>query len=832
MNDSKFSYRWLGDQGPAFGSPGLEPRWSSSKKDAVITAYSAASRVWCTLSHGTLNEIYYPTVDRPQTRDMELLFTDGETFFHEEKRDLRYDFHYIDPDGLAVQVCATAEGGLYTVTKQIITDPHHPSVLVDVKIESPDADLLHRMRCYVLLAPHLDVGGAGNNGRSIDVAGKRTLVAWKGNVALALGVSCGFSRSSCGYVGTSDGYQDLSTNKQMDWQFGEALDGNIALTGEVQLCDASEFTIAIGFGANVHAAFTCMTQSLADPFAQHRDRFIDQWKRVGARAGLETAAMDKGRLSRISENVVLAHEDKRFSGAFIASASIPWGASKGDDDLGGYHLVWTRDMVQSATALIACNRASTALRALVYLACTQRTDGGFPQNFWIDGQPYWSGIQLDEVAFPIVLAWRLWKAGELSNFDVSSFVQRAAGFLVRYAPVTQQERWEENAGYSPSTLAIVISALLCAADLARNHGTSEFGDFLESYADWIEAHLDEWTTTDDGVLLPGVKRHYMRIRPPAAGEPFHNPDIQPGFIHISNRGPDEIAEFDAREIVDQGFLELVRYGVRRADDPLIVDSLKVVDHCLKYQTPFGPAWRRYNHDGYGQRKDGGPYEGFGQGRCWPLLGGERAHYELAAGNDPQPLIGTYERYSSIGGMLPEQIWDHDDLPAEGLFFGQSAGSAQPLVWAHAEYLKLLRSVVDGQVFDRISVVANRYARPVGERTFTSTIEIFQRTRHITGMPAGHTLRIIDPLAFQVTWSADNWQTVQHSDARDIGFGGFYADLPTQPIPDPQNPRQDGAIVFTLLLTASKQWIGQNFTVQVLARENTEAAPPADAKPSN
>ena len=211
-----------------------------------------------------------------------------------------------------------------------------------------------------------------------------------------------------------------------------------------------------------------------------------------------------GRLSRISHNVILTHEDKTFSGAFIASASIPWGASKGDDDLGGYHLVWTRDMVQSATALLACGRCETALRALVYLACTQHPDGSFAQNFWIDGTPYWTGIQLDEVAFPIMLAWRLWKQESLQKFDVFPFVERAAGFLVRYAPITQQERWEENAGYSPSTLAAVIAALVCAADLARAHQAPELAGFLEDYADWIEAHLDEWTTTDDGVPAAGA----------------------------------------------------------------------------------------------------------------------------------------------------------------------------------------------------------------------------------------------------------------------------------------------------------------------------------------
>lgn len=825
MSESQISYRWLDDQGPAFGGPGLPPRWTSSKKDTVSTAYSAASRVWFTLSHGTMNEIYYPTVDRPQTRDMELLFTDGVSFFHEEKRDLHYDFRYLDPETLAVEVRASDPAGRYTVTKQFVSDPHHAVVLMNVKLEG-DPALLSRMRAYVLLAPHLDGGGANNNARSIDIAGQRALVAWKNEYALALGASCGFSRSSCGYVGTSDGYQDISRDMSMNWQFGQALDGNVAMTGEIELDANREFTVAIGFGSSPHAALTRMMQTLSEPFSTHRDRFIEQWKRAGTRIALSAASADNGRLSRISENTILAHEDKRYSGAFIASASIPWGASKGDDDLGGYHLVWTRDMVQSATALLACNRPQTAARALVYLACTQRADGGFAQNFWIDGEPYWTGIQLDEVAFPIVLAWRLWKAGELSNFDVFPFVERAAAYLVRYAPVTQQERWEENAGYSPSTLAIVISALLCAADLARAHEATELGGFLESYADWIEAHLDEWTTTDDGVLLPGVKRHYMRIRPPAVGEPFHNESIQPGWVHLANRGPGEIADFDAREIIDQGFLELVRYGVRRPDDPLILSSLQVVDHCLKYETPFGPAWRRYNHDGYGQQKDGGPYVGYGQGRCWPLLGGERAHFELSAGHDVHDLVATYEKFSSVGGMLPEQVWDHADLPAEGLYFGQSAGSAQPLVWAHAEYLKLLRSVTDGVVFDRISVVEDRYARPVNERTFTSTIEIFQRTRHIDDVPAGHTLRLIDQDPFQVTWSADNWQTVQHTDSRSIGFGGSYADVATR-------PDQTGAIVFTFFWPGTNKWAGENFFVSITPPLHAEAAPgPESQKPSN
>ena len=811
MSELVATYRWLDDDGPAFGAPGVEPRWTSSRKDAVSTAYAASSRVWFTISHGTLNEIYYPTIDRPQTRDMELLFTDGETFCREEKRDLEYQFQYIDDDALAVRVSATDVNGRYSVTKEFITDPHHPVVLVNVKVTG-DESFLSRLKCYALLAPHLNGGGAGNSARSIDVAGKRCLLAWKGNTSLAMGASCGFTRSSCGYVGTSDGFQNLCKDMKLSPQFGQALDGNIAVTGEIDLATNREFTIAIAFGEGHHAAIAAMMQSLATPYDIHLRRFLVQWGRAASPKELAPASTDGGKLMRISHNVLLTHEDKTYSGAFIASASIPWGASKGDSDLGGYHLVWTRDMVQTATALLACGRTETALRALVYLACTQRPDGSFAQNFWIDGTPYWQGIQLDEVAFPIILAWRLWKLNGLENFDVFPFVERAAAFLVRYAPVTQQERWEEMAGYSPSTLAAVISGLICAADIARSRNGFELASFLETYADWIESHLDEWTTTTEGVLHPDIRYHYMRIHPPAPGEPFYNPEIPDGMVHIANRGPGEKYNFEAREVIDGGFLELVRYGIRRADDPLIVDSLKVVDYCLKIDTPLGACWRRYNHDGYGQKKDGGPYDGWGQGRAWPLLAGERGHYELDAGGNVAQHITALERFSSRGGMLPEQIWDSADIPERGLFLGHSAGSAQPLVWAHSEYLKLLRSVTDGRVFDRISAAEERYAVPKGKRTFTNHVEIFQTGRPLSTIEAGHTLRIVDPLRFKVVYTYDNWATTLTIESTPVGYPGCFADIPT-------GSEQEGTIIFTLNWPGQGQpdrWLNRNIELSITA----------------
>jgi glucoamylase len=479
-------------------------------------------------------------------------------------------------------------------------------------------------------------------------------------------------------------------------------------------------------------------------------------------------------------------------------------------------LVWTRDMVQTASALLACGRAETALRALVYLACTQKPDGGFAQNFWVDGRPYWSGVQLDEVAFPVILAWRLWKANALGDMDVFPFVERAAGFLVRHAPITHQERWEENAGYSPSTLAAVIAGLICAAEIARAHDSFELAVFYEDFADWIEGHLEHWTVTNNGVLLPEVKRHYMRIRPPEQGEAYACEGCGDETLHINNRPPGTRDTFEAREIIDGGFLELVRYGVRRADDPLMVDSLKVVDAVLKRGLPQGPGWLRYNWDGYGQRPDGGPFLGWGQGRVWPLLTGERAHYELAAGNDITPLIKTYERFATAGQMMPEQVWDEPNMPAARLQMGQPAGSAVPLVWAHAEYLKLLRSAMDGKVFDRIDPVYERYCDFTGQKKVRHNLEIFSLRRPIQKIEPGETLRIIDENRFSVTWSVDGWKTTTLTQCHSLGSAGYSADISTG------TAAAGGELSWTLQWAEQGRWLGYNVNLKIENAQNQRA----------
>lgn len=787
---------------PAFGHPGIPPAWSSSSKDGVGTAYSSSSRVWFSLARGIVTEVYYPTIDRPQIRDAQFLVTDGESFFHEERRDLVTEVTRLEAQTLGYRTTSQDLQGRYRLTKEVISDPHQSCVLVNAKFVTPP-EWQGKLKVFFLVAPHLEVGGAGNSAQKLDVAGRHLLVAWKNSTYMALACDRGFLRSSCGFVGFSDGWQDLNDNFKMDYEFDRAENGNVAVMGEIDLTQGDEFTLGIAFGDGRHAATTILTQSLAVPFAQQRARFVEQWQRSsGSMELLAKASFDAGDLYRTSRNLLLAHEDKTFAGALIASASIPWGDAMGDDDLGGYHLVWTRDMVNSATGLLACGDKITPLRALIYLACSQQEDGGFPQNFWVDGTPYWKGVQLDEVAFPIMLAWRLWQADALQGFDPYSMVVRAARYLIERGPVTDQERWEECSGFSPSTLAAKIAAFICAAHFARVHADKALAQFFEDYADFLESHVETWTVTTQGSLVPGISRHFIRVLPVEKGATVPPEDPNTGVMTIANTPPGQQSEFPARDIVDGGFLELVRYGIRKAGEPLIEDSLRVVDTMIKIQTPWGPCWRRYNHDGYGPHEDGKPFTGWGVGRAWPLLTGERAHYELAAGRDVRSLIAAMENFSTRSGMLPEQIWDQPDLPKAFMHLGKPCGAAMPLMWAHAEYIKLLRSARDRRVFDLVAPVAERYLTNKGRKD----LEIWKSTRRVQAIHAGDMLRIQAPGEFRLQWST-NGRPSQESASVASGLGLGFFDIPTA-------PGQSGTVQFTFAQTDVEELQGQTFEVKL------------------
>jgi glucoamylase len=789
----------------AFGQPGMEPRWTHGEKEGVGTAYSAASRIWFTLWNGIITEVYYPTVDKPQMRDLQLLITDGKTFFHEEKRNLKSITERMSPKILGYRITNSDPDGRYQIAKDIITSPHQPCVLQRVHLGG-DPEYLQTLKFYILCAPHIEVGGMGNSGYVVDAAGRHILVAEKNGTWLAVASNVPYSKLSCGYVGQSDGWTDLNYNYKMDWEFDQAPDGNIALMGELALDGKDEFLIGLALGDSLHNVITTLLQALDAPFDYQLSRYEEQWSRPYKRVlPLEKVSQDGGRLYHGSYGLLLAHEDKTYPGAFIASLSIPWGESKGDEDQGGYHLVWTRDMVNSATGLLAAGNKETPIRALIYLAVSQQDDGGFAQNFWIDGEPYWRGIQLDEVAFPILLAWRLFREDALRGFDPYPMVIRAAGYLLRNGPATQQERWEEASGYSPSTLASNIAALICAASFARHNKDEATARYLEEYADFLACHIESWTVTTEGTLGPEIPQHFIRIHPVDIRDVHPNEDPNSGRMVIPNQPPGAQWLFPAKEIVDAGFLELVRYGIRAPNDPLIVDSLRVIDAMLKIDTPYGPCWHRYNHDGYGQRPDGGPYETFGKGRAWPILTGERAHYELAVGCNVKPMIKAIEGFATKTNLLPEQVWDEPDQPQIYMYLGRPTGAAMPLMWAHAEYIKLLRSAYDGVVFDLIPAVAEHY---LGPNSACRLMEIWKPNRQPQTVRRGYTLRIEFPAPFMLHWTKDEWQTSHDSLGDATAMDIFFVDIKI-------DAAQKAPIRFTFRWTGDSRWHGYDYKVDVI-----------------
>lgn len=787
----------------AFGAPGIEPRWTSSAKDGIGTAYHSSSRVWFTLSHGIVNEIYFPHVDTPNTRDLQFLITDGESFCHEERRDLLHHTEHPEPNALLYRFTNSDREGRYRLVKEIVVDPHSSVLLMHTRLDVLDPKLRGKLSLYALLAPHMKGTGKNNTAWWCGLDGRKLFDVQREDIDLSFGCTPDFTRRSVGYVGFSDGWQDLMDNFTMDWEFEQAEDGNIALIGEIDLSDGMEFTLGVGFGRTRHSASAHLLQAFATPFADQREKYISQWQRTRAEVDLSGHTKDGGSLMRVSQCVLLAHEDKTFQGAFVASLSIPWGETKDDSDRGGYHLVWTRDMVQTATALLAYGQTESPLRALIWLACVQAADGSLPQNSSIAGEAYWHGIQLDEVAGPILLAWRVQQADALRQFDPWPLVSRAARYVILHGPVTSQERWEENSGYSPSTLATIIASVVCAAEFSRGRKDTRAADFLLDYADWLVAHLEEWTVTTRGELVKGTPRHYVRITPADPKHAVASPDPDEAEIVIANGG----GTHPARNIVSGDFLHLVRLGVRAADDPLIVDSLAVIDHVLKRDLPQGPCWRRYNHDGYGQKPDGSAYDGTGEGRCWPILTGERGHYELAAGRDPLPFIDAMETFANEGGMLPEQLWDADDLPEGTMKRGRPTGSAMPLCWAHAEYVTLVRSHKDGVCFDRIEPVYQRYAKA----GTSSTIDMWTLAHQPQRIAQGNTLRIITEKAATIHWSVDGWVTANDLDTREAGLGCWCGDLPSAQL------SARTRIVFTLLW--QEGWEGQDFQVLI------DASPP-------
>ncbi len=794
------------DQAP--GAPGIAPRWTSSAKSGVGTALSADSRVWFTLSHGILNEIYYARVDQACTRDLGLIITDGRDFFSEEKRFTKQEVAHLAEGVPAYQLSNTCQQGRYRIEKEVLTDPRRDTVLQRIRFV-PLQGTIEDYHLYALLAPHLGNRGSGNTAWVGDYKGVPMLFAERDDNALALACSAPWVKRSAGFVGVSDGWQDLMQHRQMTWTYTRAEDGNVALTGEVDLeVSGGSFVLALGFGRTSTEAGHRALSSLQDGFEATQGAYVQAWQAwQSTLSPLETTEPGSRDLYRTSTAVLRTHEAKRFPGGLIASLSIPWGFAKGDDDLGGYHLAWPRDLVETVGGLLAAGAQEDVLRVLHYLQATQEADGHWPQNMWLDGAPYWSGIQMDETAFPILLVGLAQREGALGDDDLSRLwpmVRRAAGYLVCNGPVTQEDRWEEDPGYSPFTLAVEIAALLVAADLADLNQESAEADYLRQTADAWNANIERWiyVTGTDLAQEVGVEGYYVRIAPPEVADAA---SPAAGFVPIKNRPPGESKE-PASHIVSPDALALVRFGLRAPDDPRIVNTLKVIDALLKVETPFGPAWHRYDDDGYGEHEDGSAFDGTGAGRAWPLLTGERAHCELAAGrrDAAHKLLQAMEAFANEGGLISEQIWDSSDIPERELFCGRPSGSAMPLVWAHAEYIKLRRSLHEGRVFDMPPQPVQRYQKDQTGSSY-ATWRFNHKRRTIS---TGDVLRLEVTAPAVVHWSSDGWQTIHDARMQDTGLGMYIADLPTQDLP------VEATVVFTFYWPETAHWEGTDFAVKV------------------
>lgn len=649
------------------GRPGAPPRWSHGSKTAGGTSRSDASLVWFTVGRGVLNEVYYPRIDSPCTRDLYMIVTGPGGFYSDEREDAEHRVEWLAPGVPGFTVATTCKRGRYRVEKTFIADDRLSVVLQRVRFTG----LADGNRVFAYVNPHLAAHGAGNTAWVGRYKGQTTLFAERGDVALALLCSTGYTAASAGFAGKSDGPDDLTKHGRLTQVFTRAAEGNVGLIGEVDLAGGSEFTLALGFGLGSGEAAYHASGGMKRDFPEAVRLYADRWTAWQDQL-LPLDGVARGRdLYRVSTAVLMSHTNKSIPGV-VASLAIPWGDHRGDDDLlqGAYHLVWSRDLGQHGSGLLAVGAVEETRRLLEYLQATQEPDGHWPQNMWVSGEPFWDGVQVDQAAQPILLTDDALREGAIREAHRGRFwpmVRRAAGYILRNGAYTELDRWEEEKGYNPYTLATMIAALLAAADWADAAGEGELATHLRETADTWDAGIDGWLYVrgTDLAKKVGVEGYYARILPPGSVEPAY-PGQEYARLTDADAGDQYVP---AHEVASVDALALVRYGLRAADDPKILNTLNVIDTELKLETERGPVWHRYTADRFGEHDDGSPFETInkGKGRAWPLLIGERAHYELARGEPGRAgeLTSAMAAYAGEAGLLSEQVWDADDVPEKG-----------------------------------------------------------------------------------------------------------------------------------------------------------------------
>jgi glucan 1,4-alpha-glucosidase len=732
--------------------PESRPRWTTAEKYGVGTVADHdepdPSEVWFTLTDGALTEVRFPRIDVMNLRTLDFLVVDtddDESYtartFNEDRRDDRADTierraEHVGEASLRFRQTVTetgdGRGHEWQLTAEYVTDPEHDAVVADVSFEALDDN---EYAVYAVADTSLTNTGEHDRGYRLgeagayhlvardagafDASGDPLLVDEDGNpysVAAALVAEDRFEWATVG-VGGSDRLGRLFGEGFENGGAAEVEDENVVLVGRLATGDRYEGSLALGFAeeADTAGALGEAEGSLTRGYERVRRAYDDSWRAFLEDKPLPESVAGDTELElqyQVALMSLQAVEDKTFAGAAIASPSVPWGeAVIAEEPKGyGYNFVWSRDLYQTFTVLDIVGEVETAHDALAYVYRYQQDEDGFiPQNTYLSGRTRWGGEQMDNIAFPGVMAYHLYEYGvefEDSDYEYAN-LRRSSDYIARHGPATQQERWEEESGYSPSSIAAEIAGLACAAKVAMGEGES--GDALAWLAladDW-QSRVEEWTATESGTERLTETPYYVRITRDGDPDAGH-------FRTLANGGP----TLDEREIIDAGFLELVRLGVKPWDDETIRNSVAVVDETIRVETPHGPAFYRYNGDGYGElaRDDeGAPWaiDAEGRGRLWPIFTGERGEYELLAGgegeDDPGSLLRTMAGFANSGRMLAEQVWDRERETSYNWEFGEGTGSATPLGWSMAQFVRLAHGIDAGRPVETPGFVAQRYA---------------------------------------------------------------------------------------------------------------------------
>ena len=737
--------------GAAPDGPGALSHFDLARKDCVGTARNRRSKVWFTVADGVLSDVYFPTNDNTNNEALQFVVTDGRSFTDLQTRDMTYTVKALDDRALTCRVTSTAKSGRYRIVTDFLTDPDRPAVVLRSRFEALGGPGDYRV--YVRFDPTLNGNGGGGDGNGgpdsggIAQSGGHTLLTGSDPVTTtnaanrdyavpvhsALDASRPFVEVSNGFAGeASDGLTQLDDARRLTDTFAAAERGNLVQTARVDLSRSGRFTLTLGFGTSEAAAVRAARGTLRERLDRLAAAYASGWHRYDAR--LKTPRRPPGVSPLrwrelvdeyyLSANYVKAAEDKTFPGAVAAALASPWGqaVSAGDPAntyFGSYREVFARDLYEAWTALqLAGDRRTARAMTRFLFERQQLPDGSMPRNSLPNGRlaPDSFGTQLDECSYPLVMAL----ANGLTGPDFyEDHIKPAANFVISHGPAFGPERWEEQSGFSPSTIAAEVAGLLAAARIADRNGDAASAAVWRGVADEFQRKIKDWTVTTSGPLSPDP--YFIRLS--KTGDP--NAAIT---YNLGNGGP----TLDQREVIDAGFLELARLGLLSERDPDLVRSLDVVDSTIRRETDSGAGFYRYNGDGYGDRSsDGRPWapHGQGNGHLWPVLAGERGQWELDTG-DVAAAVERLDAMLGMGsgvGLIPEQAWELPDLarspfgtdPTQasiGFENGEPAGSASALTWSAGQFVRLMLDVSAGRVLDRPRYTRRRYVERTQQET--------------------------------------------------------------------------------------------------------------------